>query len=173
MSDSRLGKAGTYLDDDVPTWVRTHLRTTGQWAVGGASNGGTCALQMALRQPGFFPTFLDIAGQQEPTLGTRAETVAATFGGDDAAFRAQNPLDELAAHRYPGLAAMVTTSDQDHVYGPAAQRVRQALQAAGVDVQFRVVPGRHGWVSFGPAFAQALPWLSTRLHLRWGGDLHG
>jgi S-formylglutathione hydrolase FrmB len=164
--DSRLGKAGTYLDRDVPRWIRTHLRVSGQWAVGGASNGGTCSLQMALRQPKVFSTFVDIAGQDEPTLGTRAVTVAATFGGDQAAFRAQNPLDELATHRYPELAAMVTTSDQDHVYGPQAQRVRQALAAAGVPVQFRVLAGRHGWMSFGPALAQALPWLATRLHLR-------
>ncbi|TDP98183.1 enterochelin esterase-like enzyme [Labedaea rhizosphaerae] len=161
--DSRLGKVGTYLDHDVPQWIEHHLRVDGHWAVGGASNGGTCSLQTALRQPKLFPTFLDIAGQDEPTLGTREQTVAATFGGDEAAFRAQNPLDELATHHYPGLAAMLTTSDQDDVYGPQAQRVRQALEAAGVSVQFRVLPGRHGWMSFGPALSQALPWLVTRM----------
>lgn len=163
--DSRLGKAGTYLDHDVPAWIAAHLRVTGRWAVGGASNGGTCSLQMALRQTKMFPTIVDIAGQDEPTLGSRAHTVDATFGGDQAAFRAENPLDELATHRYPGLAAMLTTSDQDHVYGPQAQRVSQALQAAGVPVQFCVLPGRHGWMSFGPALTQALPWLATRLEL--------
>jgi S-formylglutathione hydrolase FrmB len=163
--DSRLGKAATYLDADVPAWVAAHLHTDGTWAIAGASNGGTCALQLALRDPALFPTFLDIAGQEEPTLGSHSATVRAAFGGDEAAFRAVNPLDELTARRFPGLAAMLTYSDQDHVYGPQQQRVRQALLADGVPVRLLVVAGRHGWVSFGPTVTQALPWLAVRMHL--------
>ena len=50
------------------------------WAVGGVSYGGTCALQLATNHPDVYPTFLDISGSAEPTLGDRGCTVAAAFG---------------------------------------------------------------------------------------------
>ena len=81
--DSRLGRAATYLAVDVPAWVRTHLQVDPDprvWAVGGLSAGGTCALQLATTLPQVYPTFVDISGQAEPTLGDRARTVAAAFG---------------------------------------------------------------------------------------------
>jgi signal transduction histidine kinase len=75
---------------------------TATWAIGGVSNGGTCSLQMAVTAPDVYRTFLDISGEAEPTLGGHADTVAATFGGDEAAFAAVNPLDVLAARSFPG-----------------------------------------------------------------------
>lgn len=166
--DGDRGRVSTYLDVDVPGWVRGHLQVDPDprhWAVGGASDGGTCALQTALRDPGQYPTLLDIAGQDQPTLGSQADTVAAVFDGDTGRFRSVNPLDELAAHRYPGLAAMLTVSSEDTVYGPQQHRVQAALTADHVPVRFVTVPGRHGWVSFGPSLDQALPWLATRMNL--------
>jgi len=118
--DSRLGRVQTYLSVDVPAWIRASLQVDPDphsWAVAGSSAGGTCALQLALTAPRVYPTFLDIAGQTEPTLGSRARTVAAAFGGDTAAFTAVNPLDLLAHHRYPDTAGFFIVGRGDAVYG--------------------------------------------------------
>jgi enterochelin esterase-like enzyme/uncharacterized protein YhhL (DUF1145 family) len=166
--DSRLGEVGTYLDVDVPGWIRAHLQvdTAPQaWAVGGFSNGGTCALQTSLRSPQVYPNFLDISGQDGPTLGDRAKTVQATFGGDAGAFAAVNPLDELQARKYPQVAGMLVAGSADRQYRPQAERVRAALVAAGVPTEFRVLPGGHTWGVWGAGLDAGLPWLATRTGL--------
>jgi len=164
--DSRLGKVATYLAVDVPAWVRATLQVDPDpsgWAIGGLSNGGTCSLQMAVTAPEVYPTFVDISGEAEPTLGDRAATVQAAFGGDEAAFAAVNPLDVLAQRRFPDTAGYLVAGDQDTVYGPQAQRVFDACRAAGMDVQLHVLPGGHTFGVWGPGLEQALPWLATRL----------
>jgi S-formylglutathione hydrolase FrmB len=164
--DSRLGNVATYLSVDVPRWIRDTLQVDPQpsgWAIGGFSNGGTCALQMAVKAPQVYPTFVDISGEEEPTLGDRTSTVQAAFGGDAAAFAAVNPLDVMARERFPGTAAFLAAGEQDAEYLPQAQRVLAACAAAGMDVRWEVDPGGHTWEVWGPALEQALPWLATRL----------
>jgi S-formylglutathione hydrolase FrmB len=165
-TDSRLGNAFTYLSVDVPAWIRqtlqVELRPSG-WAIGGFSNGGTCALQMAVNAPQLYPTFVDISGESEPTLGDRARTVQAAFGGDEAAFEAVNPLDVMAHRRFPGTAGYLVAGEQDRQYLPEAHQVFAACQAAGMDVQLHVRPGGHSFEVWGPGLEEALPWLVTRL----------
>ena len=72
-TDSNLGKVGTYLSQDVPNAIKSQLLVDPRpqrWTVGGFSYGGTCALQLAARYPDIFPTFLNFAGEEEPSLGT-------------------------------------------------------------------------------------------------------
>jgi enterochelin esterase-like enzyme len=166
--DSRLGNVGTYLDVDVPAWIRTHLQvatSSRAWAVGGYSNGGTCALQTSLRSPQVYPTFLDISGQDEPTLGSRAATVQATFGGDAAAFAAVNPLDELTARPAPRIGGMLVAGTADKQYRPQAERVQAALVAADVPSVYRLLPGGHTWAVWGAGLDVGLPWLAARTGL--------
>jgi S-formylglutathione hydrolase FrmB len=164
--DSRLGKVATYLSVDVPTWIRSTLQVESSpsaWAIGGLSNGGTCALQMAVNAPKVFPTFVDISGESAPTLGDRVRTVQATFGGDRAAFAAVNPLDVLATKRFPHSAGYLVAGQQDPQYLPEARQVLAACQAAGMDVQLHLRPGGHSFEVWGPGLDDALPWLATRL----------
>jgi S-formylglutathione hydrolase FrmB len=164
--DSRLGNVATYLSVDVPAWIRATLQVdpdASGWAIGGFSNGGTCSLQMAVNAPQVYPTFVDISGEAEPTLGDHAETVQAAFGGDEAAFAAVNPLDVLARKQFPDTAGFLVAGQQDTEYGPQAQRVFAACKAAGMDVQLDVKPGGHTWEVWGPGLEDALPWLATRL----------
>jgi S-formylglutathione hydrolase FrmB len=113
--------------------------------------------------PEVYPTFVDISGEAEPTLGDHAATVQAAFGGDEAAFAAVNPLDVLRQKQFPGTAGYLVAGEQDTVYGPQAQRVFAACQAAGMDVQLHVKPGGHTFEVWGPGLEDALPWLATRL----------
>jgi S-formylglutathione hydrolase FrmB len=165
-TDSRLGDVATYLSVDVPAWIRSTLQVDPDpsgWAIGGFSNGGTCSLQMAVTAPEVYPTFVDVSGEAEPTLGDRATTVQAAFGGDEAAFAAVNPLDVLARRQFPGTAGYLVAGREDAAYLPQAQRVFAACQAAGMDVQLHLLPGGHTFEVWGPGLEQALPWLATRL----------
>lgn len=162
--DSPLGNAFSYLTVDVPAWVRSTLQVTPSgWAVGGLSNGGTCSLQLAVNAPDLFPTFVDISGEDAPTLGDRTQTIAEAFGGDVAAYRAVNPLDVLATRQFPDTAGYLVGGLQDGVYLPQAKKVFAACQAAGMDVEFHPRTGEHTWEVWGPGLGDALPWLGTRL----------
>jgi enterochelin esterase-like enzyme len=166
--DSRLGQAETYLTEDVPDWVRANLEVDPDyrhWAVGGYSYGGTCALQLGVRRPDRFPTLLDIAGQSEPTLGSRAATVAAAFGGDHAAFTRVNPLDILAARSFPDTMALIVAGRDDREYLPQQRTVRAACERAGMTVRWWELPGGHTWQVWGEGLVVALPVLATRMGL--------
>ena len=167
-TDSALGRADTYLSRDVVDWARAHLTVdpdTAHWAVGGFSYGGTCAMQLATAHPDLFPTVLDESGQQEPTLGSHAATVAAAFGGDEAAFDAVDPVHELAARRYAGSAAAFVSGDQDPGAQAAERVVSAAASRAGMAVTVTHLPGGHEWRVWGPGLTQALPWLAHRMGL--------
>jgi S-formylglutathione hydrolase FrmB len=166
--DSRLGNAQTYLSVDVPAWIRATLQIEPEpsgWAVAGFSGGGTCALQLAVNTPTVYPTFLDISGQAEPTFGDRARTIAATFGGNGAAFAAVNPLDVLARRRYPSTAGTIVVGRDDAMYRPQAQLVDRTARHAGMRIEYRELAGAHNWRVWAPGLETSLPWLAARLHL--------
>jgi enterochelin esterase-like enzyme len=163
--DSALGNSETYLTRDVPAWIRSHLQVNADprlWAVGGYSSGGTCALQLALRHPDLFPTFIDIAGQVEPTLKNRRDTIDRAFGGDSAKFMRLTPLDMLARRKYPETAGRLYDGAHDPGSIAEQQTILAACRRNGIDVQLTVVPGSHTWYSWGRAFDLALPWLAAR-----------
>ncbi len=158
----------TYLTRDVPDWIQNELEVDPRptrWAVGGLSAGATCAGQLAVNDPDRFPTFLFFSGQTEPTLSDRADTVAALFGGNEAAFRAVNPLDVLAARRFPDSAAVFAAGAQDATYGPQTRTVYQAARAAGVDATYLELPGGHNSPFWASALEGSMDWLGKRLLL--------
>lgn len=166
--DSRLGRNQTYLTVDVPAWIRTTLQVrpgSSGWAVAGSSAGGTCALQLAVNAPQVYPTFVDISGQSGPTLGDRSRTLAATFGGNTTAFAAVNPLDLLARRRFPDTAGFVVAGTSDAVYRPQAEQIAAAGRRAGLQIEYRSLPGGHDWHVWGSGLQVALPWLATRMRL--------
>jgi S-formylglutathione hydrolase FrmB len=164
--DSRLGAAETYLADDVPAWVNANVEIdASHLAIAGFSFGGTCAVQLALRRPQVYPTFLDISGQAEPTLGDHVQTVQKAFGGDEAAFARVDPLQELRTGRFPGSAGVLAVGRNDQDYRPQAEQVASAAQTAGIAVTLDEVPGGHSWTIASAALADALPWISGRLNL--------
>jgi S-formylglutathione hydrolase FrmB len=166
--DSRRGNADTYLAKDVPAWVKTHLSVDPDpqsWAIAGVSYGGTCALQLATNHPDVYPTFLDISGSAEPSLGDRPRTVADAFGGDQAAFIRVNPLDLLRTRRYRGSAAAIVVGAGDRDTKSDAHLVYAATRAAGMTSHYIELPGSHDWRLFSAALAHELPWLAQRIGL--------
>ncbi|WAC56451.1 alpha/beta hydrolase [Gordonia sp. SL306] len=165
--DSKLGNAARYLTVDVAAWVRQNLSAADtdrrHWAAAGLSYGGTCALQLATNHPGLYPTFLDISGQLEPTLGDRQRTIDVAFGGDAAAFRAVNPMDLMATRRYPDSAGAFVVGSEDVEYRAGLRTTYRAARRAGMDAHYSEVPGGHTFAVWSAGFRQQLPWLAERL----------
>jgi S-formylglutathione hydrolase FrmB len=164
--DSRLGAAETYLTQDVTRWLQTALQAdTAHMAIGGFSFGGTCAMQMAVRHPDLYPTFLDVSGQAEPTLGDPQQTVQEAFGGDQDAYRGVDPLYELPTAHLPDSAGLMTVGQGDTDFRRQAEQIFALARGAGMSVELYEVPGNHSWTIASDALAQGLPWISGRLDL--------
>lgn len=164
--DSPKGNAATFLTVDVPTWIKQNLQVSSdpkQWAIGGLSYGGTCALQLATTHPELFPSFLDFSGQLQPTAGHADTTLQDYFNGDAAAFAAINPLDIMAAHQFPNTAGRFVVGADDRAYRDDLYKVFQAAQAAGMNVTFDEVPGSHSYQVWSVALRESMDWLGTRL----------
>ncbi|MEE1827415.1 alpha/beta fold hydrolase [Streptomyces sp. BE20] len=166
--DSKIANTQTYLAQDVPDWVRANLQAAEgrkSWVIGGASMGGTCALQLAVNAPEVYGSFLDMAGQDEPTLGTRAQTVAAAFDGDEAKFNAIDPLQVMAARKFPDTAAAIVVGRTDNEFRPQQEKVYKAALDAGMNAKFDLMPGGHGWIIFRPGIVDQLPWMAQQTGL--------
>ncbi|MGW0734966.1 alpha/beta hydrolase [Streptomyces sp. NPDC002851] len=166
--DSRLGNVRTYLSEDVPNWIRSHLQTAQdrrQWTIAGLSNGGTCALQMAVNAPEVYGNFIDISGELQPTSGSLENTVQKAFGGDMAAYKKVNPVDVMARQRFPDTAGVFVAGLDDPPYRPQAHQIYAAAKRAGMHVTLMELPGNHSWQVWRPAMEQNIPWLARQTGL--------
>jgi hypothetical protein len=163
-TDSPAGNAASYLTRDVPTWVTAHTPArAGAWAVAGYAAGGTCAVQLALRAPALFPSFVDLAGPAEPTLGSRALTVTRLFGGNPAAFARINPADIVTLRRFPQLSGVLAAGREDVPYNDATRTMWAVCRQGGITAQFYSTRGGHDWTAWRDGAALTLPWLGMRL----------
>lgn len=167
----RGGRAATYLQQDVPTWITTRLQVDpdrSHWAIAGLSNGGTCALQVVTRAPESYRTFLAMSPEEHPTLGGEQRTINRGFGGDRAAYEANDPLSLMAAAppgRYDGVAGLISIGAQDEEYASAVPALMNGARGAGIEVDARQYEGGHGWVVWSAALADEVDWLGERLGL--------
>lgn len=176
--DSPLGEAETYLTVDVPTAVVRLLGTRAPgpgWAVAGLSEGGSCAIMLALRHPDRFGAFGDYGGLVGPRVGDTntdtASTVAQLFGGSQQAFAAHEPSALLAGRRYPGLAGWFEVGDADAQPLAATRALVPAARAAGIGSCVVIVPGGgHTFAVWSDAFERSLPWMAFRFGLMAPGS---
>nr|WP_084479029.1 alpha/beta hydrolase-fold protein [Nocardia jejuensis] len=95
------GDAADHLTGDVPAYVESAFgasKDPAKWAAVGWSMGGTCAVDLAVMHPELLHTFVDIAGDQGPSSGTKEQSVRRLFGGDAAAWARFDPMTVMAAH---------------------------------------------------------------------------
>jgi S-formylglutathione hydrolase FrmB len=173
--DSSLGNAETYLTVDVPAAVQQQFGTKPpgrSWALAGLSEGGACAIMLALRHPELFSTFGDFGGLSGPRVGESDTdtdpTVAELFGGSRPEFAAHEPADLLAtggpAFRNLGGWFEVGGDDGDPL--AAAQKLAPLAAGARITTCLIVVPdGGHTFDVWSAAFRGSLPWMAARLGL--------
>lgn len=164
--NSRLGQVQTYLTVDVPNWITGHLQVRSPdrgWAIGGFSEGGTCAIQLATQVPRLYPVFVDISGQLEPTLGNRHLTIGRAFGGDATAYARVDPIAVLSHTRFPRGAGVFVGGVNDSVYTPQQRTMYLAARHAGMQVTFMDLPGGHSWRVWRGGLEHNVAWLAARL----------
>lgn len=173
QGDSECIRAGNadieeYLTSDVPDWVAAHypLSAKRAWSVGGISEGGTCALMLALRHPGLFGAFGDLSGLARPTVGETddpAATIRKLFGGSRAAYDRHDPMWLLRHHRFPTLDGWFSYGAKEVAVGAAVRTVASLARRAGIDAPVVVLSGRHSWPTWTAAMQRFLPWLWTQV----------
>jgi S-formylglutathione hydrolase FrmB len=169
--DSRLGDVQTYLTVDVPNWITSHLQVRSPeqgWAIAGFSQGGTCAIQLSTQAPRLYRVFIDISGQDEPTLGNRALTISRAFGGDAAAFARVNPITVLARTRFPRSAGVFVAGTDDRKFTPQQRIMCLAAQRAGMNATLMYLPGGHDWRVWRGGLERNLAWLDSQLGITGG-----
>jgi S-formylglutathione hydrolase FrmB len=184
------GNAADHLAKDVVPFMVSNFGVSGDranWGVAGWSMGGTCAVDLTVMHPDIFSAFVDVAGDIRPNVGTKEQTLARLFGGNQAAWAAYDPITVINHHgRYTGvsgwfdvpapsgphnLAQAVGPTDAttpDPVANPegqdaAAYSLCNAASANGIDCAVVTQPGRHDWPFAAQAFSAALPWLASTL----------
>nr|WP_241732116.1 alpha/beta hydrolase-fold protein [Galbitalea soli] len=168
--DGRLGNSRSYLTIDVPRWIRAHLSVLSgrrAWAIGGFSQGGTCSVQLAAGDPALFGSFVDVAGELVPSLGTVTKTIDGGFSRNAAAYRAATPRGLMLARApYADTVAFFTVGQTDTLYTHRDRIVARIARSVGMHVTFLVSPGTgHDWSTVDYGFVHALPVLTARMGL--------
>lgn len=168
--DSPLGNSATYMTVDVPNWIHENLPVLSDphyWAIGGLSQGGTCAIQFGAGYPQVFGNIIDASGELAPTLGNRQTTITQGFGGNEAAYEAAKPENILAKNApYKDSFALFGVGANDNSYLPHAKKLSEAARAAGIDtVYFEVQGSAHDVASWSATFAKGLELLAKRWEL--------
>jgi enterochelin esterase-like enzyme len=166
--DSSAGKVHTYVMTDVVNYVNSALHVAPgrlNWAVGGYSNGGECALSFGAKHPDVFGSIVDISGEISPSLGSVATTIRLGFGGNAAAYTAELPLTIMKANHYNDTLAVFTDGSTDHYYGPQGATAEAAAKAAGMTTARFVGQGIGHRAD---AILYGLPTALPLLYQRWG-----
>jgi S-formylglutathione hydrolase FrmB len=170
MNSSMFGQVETYLTKTVPEFMQKdfNARTrVGSFAIAGLSEGGTCAVTLALNNPQEYPAFANYSGLVSPQYqeDTEQQTIADLFDGSTANYNAHNPPYLLAHNRYAGLSGWFEAGQQDPVSEQAAHTLQGLSAKAGIDTCITTPPGAHNFDFFTLAFQNSLPWLSWKLKL--------
>lgn len=184
------GNAADHLTKDVVPFMVANFgvaKDPARWGIAGWSMGGTCAVDLTVMHPDMFKTFVDIAGDLGPNVGTAGhedQTIARLFGGDARAWAAFDPSTVIARHgpftsvsgwfevpsSRPGQQRNVAAAEDppDPASNPegqdiAAAKLSEIARDHGVVSAVVKSPGRHDWPFAADAFADALPWLAGQI----------
>ena len=173
--DGPNGNVDTHITKEVRPYVISNFSASDSpalWAVVGWSMGGTCAVDLVVRHPDQFGTFVDISGDESPNLGDRRHTITALFGGRENRWEQCDPATVMARHgRYDNTAGWFQSeghpsSRTGGLTSPqirAADKLAEVADANNITTVVRPVTGRHNWPFAAHAFADATPWLMQRL----------
>jgi poly(3-hydroxybutyrate) depolymerase len=144
LDTAKYGKAETYLTRDVVDWASANLNVTHDhryWTIAGFSNGGQCAIALAAKHPDIWSNVIDVSGESFPGSEIQDQTLNDVFGGNQAAYDAQKPVNLLSGHRYPATFAIFTCGAEDPGVAAGQQMLVGAAQAAGMTAVYAEIPG--------------------------------
>jgi enterochelin esterase-like enzyme len=157
-------KDDTYVSIDVPSDVIATFRVQPQgahWGIGGYSEGGFCATNLALRHPYRYGAAASMSGYFQPL----PERGVDQFGGNPAARLANDPMWLAETHQgsapVPAFWLMAGSSDRGDVL---SAQTMATLLARIARPQVVLVPRvSHTFAAWIPALPQMLAWQSGKL----------
>jgi len=164
--DTARSKPESFLTADLRGFVVDRFGADpdpARWAVAGFSEGGTCALHLALRHPEAFRSFVDIGGEAAPALSDAKATLRDLFGGSATQQAAYDPTSLLRSGRFEGGGAWFASAKGDRSLLEANRRLADLATKQGADAHFVTLPGAHTFPFFRQAFTDSFPWLNARL----------
>ncbi|MBV9934065.1 MAG: hypothetical protein JO367_07160 [Actinobacteria bacterium] len=164
--DRPQARADTYLSVDVPAWTIANLSTAtdrSRWSIVGSSEGGYCALELALRHPTRWATFADFSGLDRPTWPGGA---LRQFGGSWAAYDSYLPAAQLTHRPALPLAGWFLAGTADGDVTRSVRSMAAAAKHAGIDTTLLMpANAHHTWRVWRHAFSDAFPWLASHVGL--------
>jgi S-formylglutathione hydrolase FrmB len=179
------GNSSVHLTKEVVPYMISNFGVSPaakNWGIAGWSMGGTCAVQLTTRHPDVFSTFVDIAGDLSPNIGSREQSIARLYGGDEAKWAEFDPSTVMQKHgRYNGISALFEIPGTDAACstpGPGVPRDARAnpegqdiaagtlceiARQHGIDAEVRALLGLHDWGFANEAFVDSLPWIAGKL----------
>jgi len=151
-----------WLTQDVPDWVRHHLRVANDrtsWATMGLSTGGFCSMMATMLHPDTYAAAIELGGYLAPQFDKHYRPFAP---GSDAWNRYD--LVKLAAAAPPPVQLWIETSTTDTLsYPQNAQLIAHATAPLTVTTDILQDAGHRMsvWVGAMPA---ALTWLGSTEH---------
>ncbi|MFJ6536347.1 alpha/beta hydrolase-fold protein [Paenarthrobacter sp. NPDC091711] len=168
--DSNIASVDTYLSKDVPAWITETLSVSNdhkQWAVGGFSFGGTCAMQMGTSHPDLFASILPFAAEREPALAKdRSKTISDSFDGDVEAFESRTPLVLMQQRDFSGSGVYLVSGEADHEFTDYMHELADAARNAGFETEEHSIPqAGHSWDAVIRGMPGGLDFLAARWEL--------
>jgi pimeloyl-ACP methyl ester carboxylesterase len=167
--DGPRGQSETYLTVDVVAFMRHEFGAPAnprQWAIGGLSEGGTCALDLVARHPDRFATFADFGGDPAPTLGSASNTLRGLYGGSRRVATAHDPTIWLARDVASGVQGFFAVGSTDRGHRGSEEGIAAIASRAGMRIHLDVIAGGgHTFRTWTRAMKDAYPWIVSRLGL--------
>lgn len=189
--DGKRGNAASHLTKDVVPYLISRFGVSPKpqnWGLIGWSSGGTCALTTAVRNPDMFSVIGWLDGTLGPNAGTKDQTVARLFDGDENAWAAFDPKSIIVKHGpYRNMSAWFgVAEDTPTVHRaagatpPSAEQLKDwdsfseehatnanklctLMSSYGIECSVVSYDGGHDFQSAGEGFTAALPWLASKL----------
>jgi enterochelin esterase-like enzyme len=157
--------AETFFTKDLPEALKSTYRVghdSSAWGALGYSSGGSCSLQLAMREPSVYPAAASLSGDY--TVGNDL-TTGNLFGSGPDAKRKQNEHDliwRLKNMPIPRVSVLVTSSKQgEKDYGETMKflaAVKSPMTASSI-----ILPqGSHHFTTWRREIGPALEWMSQQ-----------
>ncbi|MCI0157652.1 esterase family protein [Leifsonia shinshuensis] len=143
LDSARFGKVYTYLTEDVPAFISSHLNVLSDhrfWTIAGYSNGGQCAISIGSKRPDLFRTIVDVSGEEFPGSTNPKQSLRDLFASDQAAYDRAKPLAILSGKQLRTTTAVFTACVDDPHYLGVARELSEASKAAGMNVTMHALP---------------------------------
>ncbi|PLS31681.1 esterase [Bifidobacterium margollesii] len=175
VDSPKYGNAETYLTRDVTDWITANLPVSHdprQWAIGGFSQGGTCAIQLGPSHPDLYGAMFTVGAELGPHDGDEQTMVREFFGGSEERYRRHVPIDIMRSRRHSDQMLVMAAGQLDDKSTDNIERIVPVARSIGMDATgLTVVNAGHDWHAVQQALKTSLDAIGVRMGL--SDDVHG